>query len=180
VTGALAALGCVLAIGCENLSGTRAQQGALIGGVAGAGVGAAVNDENRLLGALIGGALGAGGGYLVGANTEWFGNPDSRDRVRDSVGNAQASPATTEDVDRSSTADLNLDGFVTTDELIAMERAGLSDDQILQRLRATHQVFDLNASQERTLAQAGVSQRVLREMPEINRLERDRILGSRV
>ncbi len=49
----------MLVPGCE----THAQTGALIGGVGGAGIGAAVGDTE---GALIGGALGAGAGYLIG------------------------------------------------------------------------------------------------------------------
>ena len=50
---------------------------------------------------------------------------------------AQESPATVDDVRRSSTEDLNGDGFVTVDELVALQRAGLSDDPILRRLEAT-------------------------------------------
>ena len=82
-------------------------------------------------------------------------------------------------VRRSFTADLNVDGFVTTDELIAMELAGLSDDAMLTRLLATNQVFDLSGSQKRAMGQAGVSQRVLRNLPDINHFERERALGSR-
>jgi len=42
------------------------QQGALIGGLLGAGVGAAVSDGNRGRGALVGGIIGAAGGAVVG------------------------------------------------------------------------------------------------------------------
>jgi len=163
--------------GCENLPGSRETQGAVIGGAVGSAAGAAVYSENRLLGALVGGAIGAGGGYLIGAKTDWFDDPDRDRHTRAALQDAATSPATVNDVRRSSTADLNRDGFVTTDELTAMERAGLSDAQILDRLRDTGQVFDLSRSQQRDLRAAGVSSRVIAEMPDINREERDDVLG---
>src|SRR5215207_7164117 len=68
----------IAAAGCENLPGDERAQGATIGGVSGAAVGAAVGGEgNRLLGALIGGAVGAGGGYLIGANWDKITGKDS-------------------------------------------------------------------------------------------------------
>ncbi|MEW2918815.1 OmpA family protein [Ruegeria sp. ANG10] len=42
------------------------RQGAILGGLVGAGVGAIANDSDPLLGALAGGAIGAAGGGLVG------------------------------------------------------------------------------------------------------------------
>ena len=42
------------------------KQGALLGGLIGAGVGAIANDSDPLLGALAGGAIGAAGGGLIG------------------------------------------------------------------------------------------------------------------
>ncbi|WP_281995406.1 OmpA family protein [Ruegeria faecimaris] len=42
------------------------KQGALLGGLVGAGVGAIANDSDPLLGALAGGAIGAAGGGLIG------------------------------------------------------------------------------------------------------------------
>jgi Glycine zipper len=167
------------AIGCENLPGTRESQGAVIGGTVGAAAGAAVNDENRLLGALIGGALGAGGGYLIGARTDWFDDPERDREAREAIRDAQTSPATVDDVRQSLTADLNGDGFVTTDELVAMEEAGLSDAEIIRRLRDTGQIYELSASQEEALLRAGVSRRVIAEMQTINRSQREEVLGRR-
>lgn len=46
--------------------------GALLGGTAGAGIGAATSKENRLLGALGGGALGAGVGAGGGYAARWL------------------------------------------------------------------------------------------------------------
>jgi hypothetical protein len=165
-------------LGCENLPGTRTEQATVMGGVAGGLAGAALNESNPLMGALIGGALGAGAGYLIGAKTDWFEDPDdARDDAQRSVSIAQERPATVQDVQRSATADLNRDGFETYDELFAMEQAGLSDDEMLNRLRDTGQVFDLSPGQRDALRDAGISDRVLREMPNINRSQRDEILG---
>lgn len=44
----------------------NAKQGAILGGLVGAGVGAIANDSNPLLGAVAGGAIGAAGGGLIG------------------------------------------------------------------------------------------------------------------
>ncbi|WP_420585995.1 OmpA family protein [Ruegeria sp.] len=44
----------------------NAKQGAILGGLIGAGVGAIANDSDPLLGALAGGAIGAAGGGVVG------------------------------------------------------------------------------------------------------------------
>lgn len=54
--------------GCENLPGTRAQQGAVIGGASGAVAGSALGDST--VGTVIGGALGAGAGYVIGKETD--------------------------------------------------------------------------------------------------------------
>jgi outer membrane lipoprotein SlyB len=65
-----------LAIGVISLSAfqtsceSSAQDGALIGGLGGAAVGAAVADENRGMGALIGGGAGALGGAAIGRNQD--------------------------------------------------------------------------------------------------------------
>lgn len=161
-------------LGCEELPGTSEQQGAVIGGTAGAATGAIVaGEDNRLLGALIGGALGAGGGYLIGANKDKILGDEDEDAAR-AVENAQSDPADASDVFASDTADLNSDGFVTMDELVAMEEAGLTDDQIIDRLEATDQVFELTPAQEEQLRDQGVSQRVVSQLDEINQdLRRD-------
>jgi hypothetical protein len=175
----LVVFGAIAAIGCVSSPEPPAQQGTSIDAVAESGADATIDQENRLFGVLIGGAQGARGGYLVGADPAWFVAPNRQASAYDAVGSAESSPATIDDVHLSATADLNLDGFVTTDELIAMDRAGLSDDAMLARLRATNQVFELSGSQQRAMSRAGVSQRVIREVLEINRFELERVLGSR-
>jgi hypothetical protein len=166
--------------GCEDLPGSRTEQTTVIGGATGAVLGAVIAKENRLIGALIGGLLGAGGGYLIGAKTDWFENDDDdvKDEARDAVNKAQTDPATVEEAKEARTADINEDGFVTLDEVIALERADFTDNQIITRLERTNQVFDLNDDQRDILRDNGVSQKVIDRMLEINRDERDRLLTN--
>ncbi|MDB6020213.1 MAG: hypothetical protein JWQ04_70 [Pedosphaera sp.] len=90
----------------------------------------------------------------------------------------QTRPATPEDVFNSATADLNGDGFVTLDEVVAMQQADLTDDQMLQRLRDTNQIFVLTASQENYLRNQGVSNYVITQMETINRDQRQQLLNN--
>lgn len=151
-------------IGCSKLPGTAEQQGAVGGGVAGAGAGAALAEDNRLLGAAIGGVLGAGGGYLIGREI------DKRDEgeAREAAEQARRQPATVEQARTADSADLDDNGFVTLDEVVALEEAGLSDRQIVDRLEATDQVFALSQEQEQILLDEGVSRDVIRAMRTLN------------
>ena len=165
----MAALIIIGGAGCENLPGSPGTQGAAIGGVGGAAAGAAIaGEDNRLLGALLGGAIGAGGGYLIGANSDKIMNQDKAGAER-AVQTAQSAPATAQQAANAATADVNNDGFVTLDEVIAMEQAGLSDQAMIDRLRATGQVFELTASQQDQLRQHGVSNDVIAQMSNLNR-----------
>jgi hypothetical protein len=176
---ALVVLATTPLVSCESLPGSRTQQSTVIGGAAGAAAGAVIAGEgNRIAGALIGGALGAGAGYLIGAKTDWFEDEDGDESARTAIANARANPATAADVARARTADLNSDGFVTFDELVAMDQAGLSDTEVLARLRATDQIFELSGDQRRALLDAGVSPQVVAEMPRINQAEKNRVLAS--
>ncbi len=178
----LAALSIVISLplaSCESLPGSRTQQSTAIGATAGAAAGAAIAGQgNRIVGALIGAAVGGAGGYLIGAKTDWFKRDDGDEQATAAVQQAQRNPATAADVQRASTADLNGDGFVTFDEVVAMDKAGLSDREMIARLRATDQVFDLNADQRQALLRAGVSPTVVAEMPRINQDEKNRVLAS--
>ena len=154
-------------VGCESLPGNSKGQGTVIGGVGGALAGAAVSKDNRGLGALVGGALGAGGGYLIGANADKNGDKDREEAIRANE-RAQRSPASPTDVSKSRSADLNEDGFVTLDEVVAMERADLSEREQIERLERTQQVFELTSQQERYLEDRGVAPDVVREMRTMN------------
>jgi hypothetical protein len=166
---------------CESLPGNRETQGAVIGGAGGAVLGAVIAKDNRLIGALIGGALGAGAGYLIGAKTDWFSDDEdeARDQAQRSAERAQRNPATVEQARRAKTADINDDGFVTLDEVVALEKAGFTDDEIIDRLEATDHVFDLNEDQEQVLLDNGVSRTVVNRMQRINQAERERLINSR-
>jgi hypothetical protein len=164
VTGAALLIGTV---GCEQLPGKKEHQGAVIGGATGAAVGAAVA-ENNLLGALIGGLIGAGGGYLIGANVDKITGKDT-DGAQQANKRAQTNPATPDQARTATTADVNSDGFVTMDEVVAMEKAGLRDSELIERLRASGQVFELTEQQEQYLLNQGVSQNVVTTMETLNR-----------
>lgn len=153
-------------VGCSSLPGNDEQQGAVIGGATGAAVGAAVT-ENRVLGAIIGGAVGAAGGYVVGANKDKILGKD-KEGASEAARKSQETPATAEQARTATTADVNSDGFVTLDEVIALDQAGLTDEQIVQRLRSTGQVFDLTEEQRRYLREKGVSESVINQMATLN------------
>jgi hypothetical protein len=57
-----------------------------------------------------------------------------------------------------------------------MRDAGLNDAQILDRLRATNQVFELTLEQRQSLLDRGVSRFVVDQMETINKATRDRLL----
>jgi hypothetical protein len=165
-------------VGCQEFPGERRTQGAVIGGAAGAATGAAIAKENRLLGALIGGALGAGGGYVIAAKTDKI---DSNDKTSatSATRKAQENPATAEDARQAMTADLNLDGFVTLDEVVAMKEAGFSDQKMIDRLKTTDQIFELTSDQEKYLSDHGVSRSVITQMAQINMDKRNDLLEKR-
>jgi hypothetical protein len=159
-------------VGCESLPGSDEEQGAVIGGVGGALAGAAVaGEDDRLLGALIGGALGAGGGYLIGGQWDKVTGDDKdkdREEAIEASRKAERDPASPRDVDNSRSADLNDDGFVTLDEVVAMEEADLSDREMVDRLERTQQYFELTRTQEDYLRDRGVSDNVIVAMREMN------------
>jgi hypothetical protein len=156
--------------GCSNLPGDAKTQGAVIGGVGGALAGAAIGaagKNNAGIGALIGAAAGAGGGYLIGAQKDKL-DKKKRDEAMAAHRKAEQKPATPADVEKARTADLNDDGFVTLDEVVAMKRANLSDREMIERLERTGQVFELTEEQERYLEDRGVSHAVIVEMRRMN------------
>lgn len=160
---ALAAL--IPLAGCMNGSGNKGTQTAPDGTAASpfapdSANGAGVAKRNRLVGGVIGGSLGAGGGYLIGAAPDK--NDDKHgDEAMQASQRADRSPASKEDVYKTTTADLNGDGFVTMDELIALQRGGLSDDEIVNRLHRTKQIFDLTDWQRNYLRDHGISANVI-------------------
>jgi len=112
---------------------------------------------------LAGEAAGPGGGWLIAASRQHI---QSHDLISAEKANqlAEQQPATAECVAKSDNADLNHDGFVTLDEICAMQRAGLNDERILERVRRTDQIFDLTERQKQYLRDRGIGQRVLTEL----------------
>lgn len=165
-------------VGCEQLPGSKGTQGAVIGGASGAAVGVAVA-KNNVLGALIGGLIGAGGGYLIGANVDKIKGKD-RAAAEQANANAQRNPATAEQARTATSADINSDGFVTMDEVVAMEKAGLLDSEILDRLRKSGQVFELTEQQQQYLLNQGVSNNVVNSLQSLNRQAREEVQNTDV
>jgi hypothetical protein len=164
--------------GCSSLPGEPKTQGAVIGGVGGAAAGAAIGGkEHRALGALIGGALGAGGGYVIGANSDKITGKDSSG-AQQATQSAQTQPATAQQARTATTADLNSDGFVTLDEVVAMHQAGIPDQEMLRRLQITGQVFELTAEQQKYLIDRGVSSSVVSQMQSLNKETRNQLLNQ--
>jgi hypothetical protein len=160
-------IGSIAFVGCATK-----KEGAAAGGTGGAvaggaAAGAAAGAPAAGVGALVGGALGAAGGAIVGASNEKNNMKYREDAIRASR-LADEDPAVASAVISGGTGDLNGDGFVTTDEIIALEKAGLPDDEIIERLRATQQVFGLTRDQERKLLDNGVSPRVVQALRGMN------------
>ena len=153
--------------GCENLPGDKKTQGAVIGGAGGALAGAVIGKHNRLVGGLIGGALGAGGGYLVGSQLQ-KNDHKHQDEAYKASDRDRDNPPTASDVERATTADLNNDGYVTLNEVVAMRDAKLSDREMIRRLEDTRQVFALSNEQENYLRDHGVTDEVVRAMRSMN------------
>jgi hypothetical protein len=124
--------------------------------------------SQHLIRNLVGGELGAAGGHLIGAKPEFLNNGPDRAKHREAAVKAsklaEQSPAKPESVEKARTADLNDDGCVTLDEVVAMRRANLGDGEMLDRLRAAHQVYDLSEYQEDYLRTRGVSDAVIHAM----------------
>ena len=154
--------------GCAGPGESKGRRtgGAIIGGLAGVAAGALLGGNSQIVGGLIGGALGAGGGYLIGTHMD---KSHDRKAAREAARRAEEHPAKPEDVYESRTADLNRDGFVTLDEVVAMRDAGLSDEDMAEWLRLSGQTFVLSAKQERFLRERGVSDTLIAQLPEINR-----------
>jgi hypothetical protein len=143
-------------IGCQTNRETGVAVGAGGGAAAGAATGAAAGAPFAGVGAVAGAAGGAVIGAIVGSAKDK--KDAERQRAMDA---ASQNPALASAVIKGGTADLNDDGFVTRDEIVAMQNAGLDDDEILARCRATQQIFQLTPEQEESLELSGVHRKVI-------------------
>lgn len=166
-------------IGCEALPGRPREQGAVIGAVVGGIIGGAAAGT-WWAGALIGAGIGLVGGWIIGfAVEEWFGPAGApAPRVQNDELFMPENFATPEQALAARTADINGDGHVSLDELLAMHQAGLTEREIIHRLEATDCIFELNDSQQNFLLSHGISPAIIAALPEINLHERHRRLAQ--
>ncbi len=158
-------------VGCENLfTGSTRSQGAVGGGSGGVAVGSATGQN--FSGTSRAKVLEPGASYVIEANNAEVasGNPSA-------AAPAQFLSILARKVLISSTADLNGDGFVTLDEVLAMKEAGLTDDEMLERMRATNQIFAPTVPQQDYLRNYGISKYVIDQMQDINGGQRPRVLS---
>jgi uncharacterized membrane protein YebE (DUF533 family) len=135
----------IASAGCQS-SPNRAPEGALIGGVAGAGLGMIIGNqskhrgEGRAEGALIGGALGALTGALAGSQMQK--NPQGQQPA--------AQPASPNQM--------------SMQQIIDLSKQGAHEDVIVDRIRLTNSKFSLTPQDIDYLKQNGVSQKVINAM----------------
>lgn len=153
---------CTGLTGCETKAGT----GALVGGAAGAGLGAIVGNQSHGrggAGALIGGAVGAGVGALVGNEM------DKQDREEQQYRDQQAERREREYARRSSSRYESRTVAVTREDVIEWTRRGERDEVIIERVQASPGVFRLSSRDENELRDNGVSEVVIRAMKDTGR-----------
>jgi hypothetical protein len=136
---------CLFAVGCA--SPYRSDRGALFGGLGGAGVGAIVGNAvgNPAAGAAIGAGVGAVSGAAIGGALD-----DIEARNRAEIAARMGRPVAA--------------GAVTNDDVIAMTRAGVAEENIVTHIRSHGLVAPLQASDLVFLSQQGVSPRVIQTM----------------
>jgi len=127
----------------------RADQGALFGGLLGAGTGAIVGDAlgNAGAGAAIGAGVGALSGAAVGSELDAI--------------EARNQAMIEQQLGRQLTA-----GAVRIDDVLAMSRAGVDDELIINHIRAQGVATPLGTDEVIMLHEQGVSSRVIKAMQE--------------
>lgn len=123
------------------------------------------NPEQSALATLASQSGGPGGGWIIAASRQNI-DQHSLGSAQQADRQAQQRPAGTGDVERSDNADLNADGFVTLDEILALKRAGLTSEQLISRIQRTPEVFSLTRQQQQYLHDRGIDQRTINAMLE--------------
>jgi hypothetical protein len=136
---------CLIAGGCH--SPYRSDQGALAGGLAGAGLGAIVGNAvgNTGAGAAIGAGVGALSGAAIGGSLDEI---EAKNQAEIAARMGELAPK----------------GSVTIDDVVAMTRAGVSEEVIATHVRNHGVAAPLQASDLIVLQQQGVSSRVIQTM----------------
>lgn len=132
-------------VGCA--SPYHADQGALVGGLLGAGTGAVVGNAvgDTLAGAAIGTGVGALSGAAIGAGMDQV---EARNRAQIQAQMGQAVPT----------------GSVTMADVVAMTRAGVDEQLIVNHIQAHGAARPLSAGDLISLKQAGVSPNVIQQL----------------
>lgn len=135
----------IAAAGCN--SPYRSDQGALVGGLAGAGLGAVVGNAvgNPGAGAVIGAGVGALSGAAVGGSLDEI-EARNRAEIEARLGRQLAA------------------GAVTNQDVIAMTNAGVAEESIITLVRTRGVAAPLAAGDLIVLQQSGVSTRVIQTM----------------
>ncbi len=133
-----------LAAGCA--SPTHTDQGALFGGLLGAGTGAIIGHAagNTAAGAAIGAGVGALSGAAIGAGQDQI-EAKNRAAIEQQVGRQMA-------------------GAVHIDDVLAMTRAGVQPELIMNHIRSHGMASPLQAPDLIMLQQQGVDGRVIATM----------------
>ena len=140
-------LACLSGSGCAGLSKTG--QGALVGGGAGAGIGALAAGKGKSgQGALIGAAAGTILGGLVGNDVD----QQEKAAAADRLAVAQSRPG---------------QPALTVTDVQALVAKGLSDEIIIQQLRDTRSTFQLSSNDIDFLHTNQVSDRLIRAMQDM-------------
>lgn len=154
VVGVLTA-SCVISVGCQTPQ--HSDNGAVIGALGGAGIGALIGDKNDA--ALPGALIGAGVGTLAGAAV---GDAIDRDVERN---RREASAQTAAAYEQRLAA---RPGAVTPEDVSAMMRAGLSEDVIAGQIHANGISRRLQVNDLINLRNQGVPDSVIKAMQTAN------------
>lgn len=140
------ALLCLVCVAAGCASPYRSDQGALVGGLTGAGVGALVGNAvgNTGAGAAIGAGVGALSGAAIGGSLDEI---EARNRAE--IEARLGRPVT---------------GAVTIDDVLAMTRAGVSEEVIVTHIQNHGMVAPPRATDLIVLQQQHVSPRVVQTM----------------
>jgi uncharacterized protein YcfJ len=130
------------AAGCQS-SSNRTGEGALLGGLIGAGAGTIIGNQNRdrdqgrTQGAIIGGVVGALGGALAGSQIQK--QPQQQ-------------------------AQVNNPSQMAIQQIVDMSKQGVNEDVIVDRIRMSNSRFSLSPSDVEYLRGQGVTQKVISAM----------------
>jgi hypothetical protein len=157
--------------GCATEGGRVAGPGAFVAGV-GTGL---INAHDAVARSLLGDAAKP---MLIGAPdpaSSVAAQDESDDRAvpaRATTARHQAASADLSRIDvvDATSADLDGDGVVSMDEILALGRSGLGDSEVLERLQRTGRTFDLSSSQEQYLSTRGISDDLIDHLRTLNRI----------